>query len=97
VVEKGGVEILEVDWSVDTVTSRVTAPDAEPPNSEIKAKVSNGKSQLNFPAIIRSGLMGYLMECFLNKRIALAGSGNAGSCLAHKDYKVSLRLISGPL
>jgi hypothetical protein len=45
--------MLEVDWSRETTASRVSIPDAELPISEIKAKPKNGKSPINFLAMMR--------------------------------------------
>ena len=69
--------MAEVDWLVETVASRATAPDAETPNNEIKAKPINGKSPFNFFAKTRHGLMAYLIQCFL-KKLCWRGSGNVG-------------------
>ena len=74
VVENGVVEMAEVDWSLETVASRVTAPDAEPPMNESRAKPSKGKSPFLFVAKIRAGLIVHLMESYgkFFNRIALA-------------------------
>jgi hypothetical protein len=60
--------MAEVDWSTETVASRVTVPKAELPKSEIRAKPIHSKNAFNFLAKIRSGLMAYLMECFFRTR-----------------------------
>jgi hypothetical protein len=52
VVENGAVEMAEVDWSLETVASRVTAPKAELQMNEIRAKPKNGKSPILFLAIV---------------------------------------------
>ena len=56
--------MAEVDWSLETVASRVTAPDAEPPMNESRAKPRKGKSPFLFVAKIRAGSIVHLMESY---------------------------------
>lgn len=92
VVENGAAEMAEVDWSVETVASRVTVPKAELPTSETRAKPSRSKSAFNFLAKTRFGLMAYLMGCF-SRVIALGHTRN----LSPYGQQCCLRRIPAPL
>jgi hypothetical protein len=87
--------MAEVDWSTETVASRVTVPKAELPNSEIRAKPIHSKSAFNFLAKIRSGLMAYLMECLIGLgELHCAHTGNYSRMVNSVVYGLSPRLLS---